>query len=116
MREKIKDPDRIRHILEAAQILSEETPKHSLENIKNDRILFFGLAKLIEIIGEASYKLTKEFKENHKEIPWDIIVSMRHIMVHGYYTLEPEKVWETIVTDIPPLIPFLEKYLKEFES
>lgn len=47
MREKVRDPERLHHILEAAQILSEEAPKHSLETIKNDRILFFGLTKLI---------------------------------------------------------------------
>ncbi|MDE7153811.1 MAG: DUF86 domain-containing protein [Muribaculaceae bacterium] len=116
MREKVKDPERLRHILEAAQILSEEAPKHSLEGVKNDRILFFGLAKLIEIIGEASYKLTKEFKDGHKELPWEVIVSMRHVMVHGYYTLKPEKVWETIIEDIPPMIPVLKKYIDEFEG
>ena len=115
MREKIKDPDRIYHILEAAKILHEETPKHSLETIKNDRILFFGLAKLIEIIGEASYKLTNEFKTSHPELPWEIIISMRHVMVHGYYTLSPEKVWNTIVEDIPPLIPILEGYLEDLD-
>lgn len=116
MRENVKDPERIRHILEAAQILSDEAPKHSLADIKNDRILFFGLSKLIEIIGEASYKLTNEFKEGHKELPWNIIVSMRHVMVHGYYTLSPEKIWATITEDVPPMIPVLEKYLAELES
>lgn len=115
MREKIKDPERIRHILEAAQILYEEAPKHTLEDIKNDRILFYGLVKLIEIIGEASYKLTKEFKEYHVELPWEIMISMRHVMVHGYYTLSPEKVWSTILEDIPTLIPALKIYLEEFE-
>lgn len=116
MREKIKDPERIRHILEAAQILYEEAPKHSLESISNNRILFFGLAKLIEIIGEASYKLTKEFRENHNELPWEVMISMRHVMVHGYYSIKHEKVWETIVEDIPPMIPILEKYLAEFDE
>ena len=116
MREKIRDPERIRHILEAAQILYEEGPKHSIEEIKNDRILFYGLTNLIEIIGEASYKLTKEFKETHNELPWEVMTSMRHVLVHGYYTLKHEKVWETITEDIPPMIPSLEKYLKEFEE
>ena len=69
MREEIRDPERIHHILEAALILQEEAPKHTLETIKNDRILFFGLSKLVEIIGEATYKLTKEFKESHPELP-----------------------------------------------
>lgn len=69
-------------MLEAARILTEETPLHSLESVQKDRILFFGLAKLIEIIGEASYKLTKDFKNSHPELPWDAIIGMRHVMVH----------------------------------
>ena len=116
MREIIKDPERITHILEAARILSEEAPKNSLDEIKSDRVRFFGFAKLIEIIGEASYKLTKEFRENHPELPWKVMISMRHIMVHGYYTIKHEKVWQTIIEDIPPMIPILEKYLAEFKD
>lgn len=116
MRDKIKDPDRIRHILEAARILNDEAPRHSLAAIKDDRILFFGLAKLIEIIGEASYKLTKDFKSSHSELPWDAIVGMRHVMVHDYYTMSPEKIWTTIIEDIPGMIPILEKYLVEIEN
>ena len=114
MREKVKDPGRLQHMLEAARILEVETPKHSLESFQEDRILFFGLAKLIEIIGEAAYKLTKEFKTSHPDLPWDAIIGMRHVMVHDYYTMSPQKIWATIVSDIPPMIPLLEAYLKEF--
>lgn len=116
MREKIKDPGRLRHMLEAAIILSEEAPKHSLDSIQNDRILFFGLAKLIEIIGEAAYKLTKEFKSLHPELPWDAIIGMRHVMVHDYYTMSAQKIWATIVSDIPDMIPVLKRYIEEFDN
>lgn len=68
---------------------------------------------MIEIIGEASYKLTHEFKESHPQLPWKEMVGMRHIMVHGYYTISPESVWATIVNDIPPMIPILRGYLSE---
>ncbi len=113
MRETIKDPGRLRHMLDAALILNDELPRHSLDSIRNDRILFFGLAKLIEIIGEASYKLTKDFKQSHPELPWDSIVGMRHVMVHDYYAMSPEKIWVTINEDIPPMIPILKQYLDE---
>ena len=116
MREKVKDPERLSHMLEAAQILSEEAPKHTLEEIIKDKILFFGLVKLVEIIGEASYKLTKQFKDTHTELPWEIIVAMRHVIVHGYYTLSHKKVWNTIRTDIPAMIPILKKYIEEFKN
>lgn len=115
MREVIKDPGRISHMLDAAIILRDKAPKHSLKEIKEDQILFFGLAKLIEIIGEAAYKLTKEFKETHTELPWNAIIGMRHVMVHDYYSMSPEKIWTTITTDIPDMIPVLEKDLTDYD-
>ena len=115
MREKIKDPGRFSHMLDAARLLADEIPIHTLDSVQENKIYFFGLAKLIEIIGEAAYKLTNEFKETHPEMPWDSIIGMRHVMVHGYYTLSPQKIWATIVSDIPQMIPILERYLKELE-
>lgn len=98
-------------MLDSAIILRDKAPNHTLEEVKEDPILFFGLAKLIEIIGEAAYKLTKEFKDEHPELPWKAIVGMRHIMVHDYYTMSAETIWATISADIPQIIPILETYL-----
>ena len=113
MREKIKDPGRLRHMLEIALMLEQEKDKHSLESIKEDKLVFYGLAKMVEIIGEASYKLTHEFKKTHPKLPWEAMEGMRHIMVHGYYSISPERLWATIINDIPEMIPILQSYLKE---
>lgn len=112
MREKIKDPGRLQHMLDMALLLEQEKEKHSLESIKKDRLAFYGLAKMVEIIGEASYKLTHEFKETHSELPWQEMEGMRHIMVHGYYAISPERLWATIINDIPGMIPILRSYLE----
>lgn len=114
MRETIKDPGRIAHMLEMAQLLNAERNNHNLTDIQNDKILFFGLAKMVEIIGEAAYKLTKEFKETNPELPWRAMEGMRHILVHGYYTVSPEALWDVVQNDIPTMIPILENYLKKF--
>ena len=111
MREKIKDPGRLQHMLDMALLLEQEKEKHSLESIKEDKLAFFGLAKMVEIIGEASYKLTHVFKETHPELPWESMEGMRHIMVHGYYAISPERLWATIINDIPEMIPILQSYL-----
>ena len=112
MREKIKDSGRLQHMLEMALLLEQEKEKHSLESIKEDKLAFYGLAKMVEIIGEASYKLTHEFKETHPQLPWVAMEGMRHIMVHGYYAISPERLWATIVNDIPEMIPILHSYFK----
>lgn len=102
-------------MLDAAVLLRDETPKHNLQEIKENPILLYGLSKLIEIIGEAAYKLTKEFKDSHPELPWKSIMGMRHALVHDYYAMSAEKLWATITTDISDIIPILEGYLREMK-
>lgn len=113
MREPIKDRGRIEHMLEMALNLQEAKSLHTFEDILNDRILFYGITKMTEIIGEAAYKLTHEFRDTHPEIPWREIIGMRHLLVHGYFTINPEVLWDVIQNDIPSMIPVLKKYLEE---
>ena len=116
MRETDKDKGRLSHMLEMALQLEIEKSKYTLDKIRNDKILFFGLSKMVEIIGEAAYMITNEFKEKHQDMPWRQMQGMRHILVHGYYTVDPEILWETIRHDIPPLIPILKAYIEEFDQ
>lgn len=66
----------------------------------------------MEIIGEAVYKLTSKFREEHPEVNWDDIEGMRHVLVHGYYKIRPNQLWETVQNDIPELKPQIEALLK----
>lgn len=70
MRDPLKDLGRLEHMLDMALLLSSEKGSHSLEKIKRDRVLFYGLSKMVEIIGEAAYMITKEYKGKHTQIPW----------------------------------------------
>ena len=87
MREKIKDKGRLEHILNSINILLENKDKRSFEEVINDPILFYGFVKHVEIIGEAVYMLTKEFRETHPEVEWEVIEGMRHVLplIEKYY-------------------------------
>lgn len=113
MREKIKDKNRLSHILEACTILLERKADDSLDNIKSDPIKFYGYVKLVEIIGEATYKLTKEYRSAHPEVPWKLMEGMRHVLVHDYYCISPSKLWDTVNDDIPVLKAMIEKLVEE---
>lgn len=113
MREKIKDKGRLEHILTAANTIIANKDKYTLDDVKNDSITFYGFAKLVEIIGEAVYMLTKEFRDEHTEINWRAIEKMRHVLVHGYYTINPDDLWQTIEEDIPELKNNVDILLKE---
>ena len=103
MREEVRDRGRLEHMLTAIENVEEFTENISLEEFMKSKVLFFAIVKNIEIVGEATYMLTKEYKQSHTSVPWLVIEKMRHVLVHGYYTISPEKVWETVQEDIPLL-------------
>ena len=103
MREAIKDRGRLEHMLSAIENVEEFTKDIILDDFVKSKVLFFAVVKNIEIVGEATYMLTKEYKQSHQSVPWLVIEKMRHVLVHGYYTISPEKVWETVQEDIPLL-------------
>ena len=114
MREEVRDIERLRHILEAANVLINYKDHHTLEDAQSDPIVYYGLVKHVEIIGEAVYKLTLEYRTNHPEVNWDDVERMRHVLVHGYYKIRPHQLWETIITDVPALKPIIERLIAEF--
>ncbi|MBD5355520.1 MAG: DUF86 domain-containing protein [Bacteroides sp.] len=116
MRDPLKDTGRLQHMLDMALLLENEKRIHSLQSIKEDTVLFYGLSKMIEIIGEAAYKITHEFKAANPQLPWREIEGMRHILVHGYYQISAEMLWDVIQNDIPALIPILKGYLNNYDS
>ncbi|MDR2971672.1 MAG: DUF86 domain-containing protein [Bacteroidales bacterium] len=95
MREKIRDKGRLEHILESTNYVIEFINGIEFEDFLKNKILQFAVVKNLEIIGEASYKLTNDFRDNHPEIEWRRIISMRHILVHGYYDTNEMIVWDT---------------------
>ena len=113
MRETVKDHGRLVHILQAIDGILSDKDQYTLEQVKECTILFYGFTKYVEIIGEAVYMLSKDFRESHTEVDWRQIERMRHVLVHGYYTIDPESLWDTIQNDIPVLKPWIERYLDE---
>lgn len=116
MREEVRNIERLRHILEAANVLINYKDHHSLEEAQADPVVYFGLVKHVEIIGEAVYKLTLDYRESHHEVNWDDIERMRHVLVHGYYKIRPQQLWETISHDIPELKPTIESLIEEMNQ
>ena len=103
MREEIKDKSRLEHILESIDKALEFTENVSFDEYKSNDMLRYAVVKCVEIIGEASYKLSNEFRNQHPEIEWREIIAMRHILVHGYYQTEDAIVWDTVKNYLPIL-------------
>ncbi len=116
MRERIRDKERLVHILTAIDNLINGRKRFTVEQAEKDTIIFHGFVKQLEIIGEATYKLTNEFREAHPDAPWNKMEGMRHVLVHGYYMISPTKVWNVIDNDLPILRPQIERFIQEEES
>ncbi|MCC8070528.1 MAG: DUF86 domain-containing protein [Bacteroidales bacterium] len=113
MREAPRDKERLRHILEACETIQSSLSTIGFETIVQDPLRYFGLIKHIEIIGEAVYKLTKEFRAQHPEVEWQSIADLRHILVHDYYRINPEMLRVIVERDIPSLYPTIQKFLEK---
>ena len=104
----VDDGTRLRHMLDAAREASGFARDNSRADLEVNRLLAFGLVKLIEIVGEAASKVTREFQTAHPEIPWRNIVGMRHVLVHDYDQIDLDVVWEVVTTDLPALVDALQ--------
>ncbi|MDR1610092.1 MAG: DUF86 domain-containing protein [Candidatus Symbiothrix sp.] len=100
MRETIRDKSRLGHILESIDNVFEFIEGMTFDDYVADKKSKFAVVKNLEIIGEASYKLSNKFKEKHPEIKWEKIVKMRHVLVHGYYQIEDSIAWNTAANDL----------------
>ena len=101
MRERLRDDGRLQHIVEAIKNIYEFLEGVTFEEYCSNKMMRFAVVKNLEIVGEASYMLSKELKEQHAEIEWKDIISMRHIFVHGYYNIMDKRVWAMIKNKIP---------------
>jgi uncharacterized protein with HEPN domain len=89
----------------------------SRSDLDDNRMLTLSLTRSLEIIGEAASKVTKECQEGHREIQWASIVNMRNRLIHAYFDINLDVVWETVREDIPSLLVSLERLVpKETEE
>lgn len=84
----------------------------SRKDLNNDRMLVLSLIKEIEIIGEAASKISVELKTKYSEIPWVDIVGMRNKLIHGYFEVNLDILWETIDKDLIELHKQLQVIIK----
>lgn len=113
MREPIRDRGRLEHILEQLNNIEEFVSGKTLNDLQNDKVLQYAIVKCIEIIGEAAYMLSVEFKDKHPQVQWEQIVRMRHVLVHGYYHISLPLVWSVIQDDLVDLKPYIMQFLSK---
>jgi uncharacterized protein with HEPN domain len=85
-------------------------------DLNQDRQLVLSLVKCVEIIGEAASRVSASTQSRCPEIPWPDIVGMRNRLIHVYFDIDLDRVWDTVVDDLPSLIVDLEKIVSSTEE
>ena len=91
------------HILQAITKIKKYTKNLTQAEFESDEIIQDAVIRNIEIIGEATKKLSKEFRKIHSDVPWRAMSGMRDKLIHDYVGIDFDVVWETIKEDIPVL-------------
>ncbi len=97
------------HMLDTAREAQELLVGIDRERFDRDRMVQLALTRLIEVIGEAARRVSSDGRAQLPEIPWPEVTGMRHRIVHDYLNVDLDKVWGTIVDDLPVLIAELSK-------
>jgi uncharacterized protein with HEPN domain len=95
-------------MLLAARKVEDFTAGISWEQFKANDILQNAVMRQIQIIGEAARKISRQYRDAHSEIPWQMIIGMRNRLVHEYFDIIPERVWDVVDRDIPELKRLIE--------
>ena len=108
MRDRPNDHARIQLMLEAIdniETFTEGVP--SYESFAANKILCHAVTYNMQCIGENVYKLSREFLGEHPDMDWEAIEGLRHVLVHDYYQVNLEMVWQSLVKDLPGLKEYL---------
>ncbi len=85
---------------EAIDRIQQYTEGLSFENFSNDRKTIDAVVRNLEIIGEAANRLPEEFKQNHSEVEWYKVVGLRHRIVHEYFGIDLQIIWQILQKDL----------------
>lgn len=103
----------IRHILDEVDFIIEKSKDLELEELIKNEVLKRAFARSLEIIGEATKNISEEFKEKHTGIGWKELAGLRDKLIHHYFGLNWNRVWDIIRNLIPKLKEQIEVILKE---
>lgn len=113
MRERIRDKSRLEHILQAIERIRRYTKGKTFDDFISDDMMYYAVVKNIEIIGEASNVLTEEFRNAHPDTPWKLVNGMRNYIVHEYFQVDNNVVWDVITGDLLLLEKQIIAYIME---
>ena len=101
----------LRHILEAIEKIEHYLLNTTYKSFSANDMMIDAVVRELEIIGEASSKLSKEFKDNHPDVAFRDATDMRNFLIHEYFGVRKEIVWDTCQEDLPKVKKLIDDLL-----
>jgi uncharacterized protein with HEPN domain len=99
----------LRDMLNFASRAREASAGRSRTDLDDDPVLTAALERFVELIGEAASRLSRETRNANPQVQWREMIALRNRLVHGYFTVDLEILWNIVQDDIPTLINALER-------
>ena len=109
---KPNDVDRLHHILDSIAKIERYLQNSDLQKFKSSDLTVDAVVRNVEIIGEAATCLDRGFKAQCPNIEWRFATATRNRLIHGYFDVDAEIVWNMTQTDLPKLKTEIEKILE----
>ena len=106
----------IEDILEKINLIENSIKKISKDKFESDELLTDATIRRLEIIGEAVKNIPYNFREKYPEVPWKKIAGFRDVIVHAYFEVDFNAVWDIIKKDLPDLKKKILKIKKDLEE
>lgn len=107
------DRVRVTRMVDAIESVLKFTSGRGRSDIESDEMLLFAIVRAVEILGEAASKVSAEGRALAPSIPWSVIVGMQNRLVHAYFDIDANIVWNTATQALPVLLPSLRELLEE---
>jgi uncharacterized protein with HEPN domain len=98
-------------MLDASQKAVLFTQNRKRADLDADEKLALALTRLLEIVGKAATQISEAFRLAHPELPWQAIRATRNRLIHGYFEVDHDVIWQIVCMDLPPLIDLLKRKL-----
>jgi uncharacterized protein with HEPN domain len=85
--------------------------RRSRLDLDDDWVATLALMQLLQIIGEAARRLSDGVRQQHPAVPWAHIIGLRNRLIHGYDTVDLDRLWEVLTVDLPELAANLGRIL-----
>ena len=116
MKGKQGDKQRIQHMLDAIAEIEHYTFQTNFPAFIENSMMRFACIKQMEIIGEAANYVSAETIDAFPDIPWRQIIGLRHILVHEYFGVDNNLIWQIISKDLPSLKLGLQNVLATLDT